>query len=83
MQKKFESEIILLHVLPENISNDHLKDLVSIKMKEFEAKIKKEQIKCCFELVSGNSADVIIEVAERRSVNLILLGAGSSRKNGV
>tara|TARA_B100000809_G_scaffold264907_1_gene322094 strand:+ start:38 stop:1159 length:1122 start_codon:yes stop_codon:yes gene_type:complete len=78
--KKFECEIILLHVLPENISNDHLKHLVSIKMKEFEEKIKKEQIKCCFELVSGNSADVIIEVAERKRVNLILLGAGRCRK---
>jgi len=78
--KKFESEIILLHVLPENISNERLKDLVSIKMKEFEEKIKKEDIKCCFELISGNTCDVIIEVAESKRANMILLGAGRSRK---
>lgn len=78
--KKFDSEIILLHALPEKISNDHLKDLVSVKMKEFTDKIKAEQIRCYFELISGNSADVILEVAERKKVNIILLGAGRSRK---
>jgi len=78
--KKFESEIILLHVLPELTSNDRLKYLVSLKMKEFEKKITMEQIKCSFELVSGNSADIIIDVAERKRVNLILLGAGKGRK---
>ncbi|MBL4593630.1 MAG: universal stress protein [Flavobacteriales bacterium] len=78
--KKFNSEIILLHVLPENISTERLKDLVSEKMKEFRDKIKAEQIKCYYELISGNSADVIIDFAERKGVNIILLGAGRSSK---
>ena len=49
-------------------------------MENFAAEIEEEQIKCSFELISGNSADVIIDTAERKRVNLIILGAGKARK---
>jgi len=78
--KKFESELILLHVLPEGSSNERLKDLVNEKMEQFATKIKTHQIVCSFEIISGNSVDTILKTAERKRVNLILLGAGKSRK---
>lgn len=77
--KKFESELILLHVLPEDSLNDRLRSLVSDKMEQFVTQIKAQEVKCSYELISGNSLDVICDTAAKKKVNLVLLGAGKSR----
>lgn len=77
---KFESELILLHVLPENNTNEQLKSLVSEKMEEFVSQIKEQGVDCYYELISGNPIDVIADTAERKRVNLVLLGASKARK---
>ncbi len=74
--KKFESQLILLHVLPENNTNERLKTLVGEKLEEFVTQIKAQGVNCYYELISGNQLDVICETAERKSANLVLLGAG-------
>lgn len=78
--KKFDSEIILLHVIPEQIESTHLKAKISAKMETFNAKVIAEGVSSHFELSSGNYADAIIDVADRKRVSLIVLGAGSGRK---
>lgn len=78
--KEFGSEVILLHVLPENIVNERLKSLVTKKMEEIAAKMKAENIKSSFEVAIGDSTGKIVEVAERKRVNLIMLGAGKARE---
>lgn len=78
--KNFESELILLHVLPENSTNERLKTLVGEKMEEFVAQIKTQGVKCYYELIPGNQLDVICETAENKGVNLVLLGAGRAGK---
>jgi len=76
---KFNSELILLHVLPEDSENNRLKEMVKEKMEEFMAKLKAANIKCSYDLIAGNSADVIINTADKKKANLIILGAGKSR----
>ena len=78
--KKFESELILLHVLPENETTDYLKSLVSDKMEEFVNQIKQQGVDCYYELISGNTIDAISTTAQRKRVNLVLLGASRARK---
>lgn len=77
--KKFESELILLHVLPENSTNERLKSLVGVKMEEFVTQVKAQGVKCYYELLPGNPLDVICDIAEWKHVNLVLLGAGKSK----
>ena len=76
--KKFESELILLHVLPENSTNELLKKLVAEKLEEFVAQIKEQGVNSYYELIPGNRIDVICETAENKEVSLVLLGAGKS-----
>lgn len=78
--KKFDSEIILLHVIPEQIKSTHLKEKIKAKMEAFNAEVMAEGVSSHFELSSGDSADAIIEVADRVRANLIILGAGRGRK---
>jgi nucleotide-binding universal stress UspA family protein len=77
---QFESELILLHVLPENVTTDSLKSLVNERMQEFVATLKSKNVNCRYELLTGDFPEVIIKTAEREDVNLILLGAGKGRK---
>jgi nucleotide-binding universal stress UspA family protein len=78
--KKFDSELILLHVLPEKITTDHLKELVTKKMEEMVSQITEQGIECYSELIIGNQVEVICDTAERKGVNLVLLGASKARK---
>jgi nucleotide-binding universal stress UspA family protein len=48
-------------------------------MEEFVSHIKGQGVECYYELISGNQVDVICETAEKKHVNLVLLGAGKSK----
>lgn len=78
--KKFDSKLVLLHVLPEDSDNEELKKLVSIKMEEFVSKVRAHQLDCYYELIAGNPADIILQTAQRKKVNLIVLGASKEKK---
>jgi universal stress protein E len=78
--KKFDSEIILLHVFREETLNQQLKDAVQEKMKVFSDVIEEAGVNCTADVVYGDYASKIIEIADRMDVNLILLGAGNPSK---
>lgn len=78
--KKFESELILLHVLPEKIDSARLKELVEEKMEEYMVLFREKEIDCSYVIDSGNPTDVILDIADRKNASFILLGAGKGRK---
>jgi len=77
----FGNEIILLHVLPNDLKNSSLKDFVERTVKEELEKIKSNlsgtsEHAVSLRIVYGTIADSILDVAEKEDVNLILVNAG-------
>ena len=85
--KKFQSEIIIVHVLP-NIKNEKAKELLNEsainKLSEINEKIKKEGLKINNPILKyGVHYDEVIQLADSIKANLILVGSGEKTKNDV
>jgi len=82
--KIFESGIILIHVLPRGIKNDKVASLVKSaaesKLKNYHDEIVKEGIEAESLLKYGKHFDEIINTANEKGVNLIMIGAGEKQK---
>lgn len=84
--KIFHSQIILVHVLPNNIKDEKVKMLLkqaSVKqLDEIRGEIESAGLKTEKPiLLSGNPFDKIIQAANSVNANLILIGAGEKSKN--
>lgn len=84
--KAFQSEIIIVHVLPDEIKNEKVKELLNEsainKLSEIKNKIKMEDLKINDSILKyGVHFDEIIQLADIVNVNLILIGSGEKTKN--
>lgn len=83
--KKFESELVVIHVLPNYPSWSpfivKIRQKVDDQMGVIEAKLKTSGIKYQVSLEFGNYAEQISKVARRENVNLTLLGAGTPKND--
>jgi len=82
---KFNSEIILLHVIPElkgyKIPRDQIRKRVIDRMTYLETNLKKEGTALVESIVRfGNAYERIIEYADELDVNLIVVGSGDKEK---
>ena len=80
--KLCDSELFILHVLPEEGLNDAYKDIINNNASEIldqmEIHLKKEGIKVNKPIIEyGNAVDSILQKAVDKSVGLILTGSGS------
>lgn len=82
--EKFNSELILLHVLPQEAKTNSVKELISKAVnKEFEEllqKTKTHKVKTTPMLKYGNVFDQIINVSEDENVNVIIIGNETQRE---
>ncbi|HHP7242779.1 MAG TPA: universal stress protein [Cyclobacteriaceae bacterium] len=81
MAKKFNSEIILLHVLKDNPElrefEDIIKQEVDRQFQDIQAKISDNGLTKVSQVIeNGTKFDKIVQVAEELDVNLILMGSG-------
>lgn len=88
LAKAFQSEIIPMHVLPNNIINDKarilLNDAAIDRLDLIHQKIKREGIKTAKPILAyGNHFEKIILTADSNNVNMILIGAGEKLKSDV
>jgi len=79
--KKFDSEIILLHVLPDipksKLVEDMLNKTAHDQFKTIRKKISRSRVKMAEPIIAtGNHFDQIIQLAKKRDVNLIIMGSG-------
>lgn len=76
--EKFNSELILLHVLPQEANTNSVKELIARAVnKEFERLLPKPEnhkIKATPMLKYGNIFDQIVSVSEDENVNVIIIG---------
>jgi nucleotide-binding universal stress UspA family protein len=82
--EKFNSELILLHVLPLEAKTNSVKELINKAVnKEFEElllKTKSNKVKTTPMLKFGNVFDQIINVSEDENVNVIIIGNETPRQ---
>ncbi len=81
LAKAFHSRITLIHVLPNDISNEKarklLKDMAEEHLTRIRGRIEKEDVKTTHSILEwGNPWDNIVQAAGRIHANLILIGAG-------
>lgn len=86
LAKTFQSQIILVHVLPEDITNEKAKLLLrqaAVKqLNEIREKMISEGVKTGEPILEvGCPYDKIINVAESVNANVILIGSGEKPKN--
>lgn len=84
--KEFNSEVILIYVLPESERHPEVQELLTKFINESLGKIAKvlENNKVKYSeplLTSGNIVDSILEAATEKNVNLILVGSGEQSGN--
>lgn len=76
--EKFNSELLLLHVLPQEANTNSVKELITRAVnKEFErllSKTENHKIKATPMLKYGNIFDQIVSVSEDENVNVIIIG---------
>ncbi|MCT4601717.1 MAG: universal stress protein [Marinifilum sp.] len=86
LAQKFNSEIIMLYVLPREAKLNSISELVGKYIKnevqENENRIKELQIRVKSKIKYGNRFDQIISFAEDEDVNLILISDLSNEKDG-
>lgn len=85
MGKIFQSTLVPIHVLPDDIVNDKVRDLLKktalTKLEETSALIKNEGVQCEKPLlVVGTPHDAVVRAAVDVGANLILLGSGETKK---
>jgi len=83
--KLFESNIILIHVLPDDIKNDKVRTMIRNAAEKqlitINESIEKEGVEACKPFLKyGKHYDKIIQVANKENVNLIMIGAGEKMK---
>lgn len=88
LAKVFQSTIIPLHVLPDDITNEKvstlLKETAEAKLSEVTQKILNEGVAVKAPLtLSGTPYEVISRTAANADVNLILMGSGETQKGDV
>jgi len=81
LAKKFQSEILLMHVIPElqnlPIPLDTVKEETKKHLEEIKDTLQKEGVSSVNTLVEvGSPYDRIVQVAEDQNVNVILMGSG-------
>jgi universal stress protein E len=81
LAKKFDTEIILLHVLPEFTKSKSVLDIhsknVHYQLSAVQDYMLKNGVKIADPIISiGHSFHHIVELAKKRDVNLILMGSG-------
>ena len=79
----FGNEVVLLHVLPNNLKNSSFQHVVERSVKGELKKLKKELSGACghkvaAKFVYGNIVDGVLDEAEKEDVNLILVNTGTS-----
>ncbi len=79
----FHSEILLIHVLPDDINDEKVKSLLgetaTEKLEETGRLIKDKGVEVKKTMLKfGSSYEIIPEVAEKERVNLILIGSGET-----
>ncbi len=79
--KTFNSEIILLHVIPEvsgfSLALEMVKKKVSEQLQDLQTEIEKSGVRVAeTAILSGVRFDHIVRHAERHDVNVIIMGAG-------
>lgn len=88
LSKTFKSKVVLLHVLPGDISNQKAKELLDEVATKHLKKLNKTLVKAGVKtddpiLEHGNHLDRIIRTSVRINANMILIGAGEKQKNDV
>lgn len=88
MAKTFESEIVLIYVLPTDIKNkkvnDLLKEFVTKQLNTMNDKIKDKGIITLAPVLEyGDFSDKIIDVSEKINANIIFAGAGEKLRNNI
>jgi nucleotide-binding universal stress UspA family protein len=86
LAKTFQSKIVLIHVLPDDISNEKARLLLNdAAIKELELineRIKSEGVKTDNPILEfGNHFDKIINSADNINANVIVIGAGEKTEN--
>ena len=86
LAKIFQSQIILIYVLPDNIKNEKarslLNEVVIKQLGEINDLIKSEGLKTAEPVLEfGSPFDKIIQTAENINANVILIGSGEKSKN--
>lgn len=76
LAKKFNSEVSVVHVLPESMILDRVQTFIDDKMSNYIQKLEDQGIKCSTDLLQGDHIDKLICFAEQNKANLIVLGAG-------
>ena len=84
--KKFESEVLVIHVIPDAHKFKHklekIKELTKNNLVKVQTKIKKNNVNVGeIFLVSGSPFDQIVKHADFYDVNLVILGSGEKEKN--
>ena len=88
LAKTFQSQIILIHVLPDDITNEKarllLNDAAINQLELINDKIKSEGVETDNPILEyGNHFDKIIKTADNIHANVIVIGAGEKAKNDV
>ena len=83
--KIFESRIILVHVLPDDIQNEKVRSLIKnaaeSQLNSIVERIKKSGVEVDKPILKyGNHYDKIIQIANKEDVNFIMIGAGEKLK---
>ena len=86
MAKKFDSEIGLVYVLPDDIKSNKTKELLETfalnQLNTLNDKINKNGIQTSTPVMeSGDFSQKIVTVAEKTRANIILIGAGEKMHN--
>ena len=86
--KLFESKIILIHVLPDQIKDDKVKKMVKnaaeTQLVLIKERIEKGGVEADKPIIKfGNHYDKIIQVSNKEDVNLIIIGAGAKLKKDI
>lgn len=85
LAKIFQSKIIPIHVLPDDIVSEKVKSLLNeaarTKLEETAVKIRDEGVEVGDSILeTGSPHDSIVEAAVAQSVNLTIVGSGASRQ---
>lgn len=86
LAKTFDSKIILVHVIPDDIKNEKVTSFIKHtaleQLEQINNKIKIKGVKTTEPILRfGNHCDKIIQVANRLRANIILIGAGEKLKS--
>ncbi len=85
LAQRFNSGLLLLHVLPDEAKSGAVKELVlravNAEFEKLTEKVQRENISLKTELRYGNTFDQIMTVSEDENVNLILIGNEENAAN--